>query len=189
MQHRLQRRVASAVALALAVVALLAAVPATPAAANTGVGLFTGAMWLDSPLFFSVDERAPLRWSMVTDSCLTSIDEAHDPGWGCGLSAAGMLESARIGGADPIGPSCVAASGSGVGGLSVSGEDHDLGLHWEWAIGSVIPMLSTPSAADPSPDGRAVVFVRLRPGGDLDCSSTSGAGAFTFIAVAAVLSH
>ena len=173
---------------ALLALGLLAGV-ASPASANRGVAVFTGNASTTALGLPTSTPPTSASWNIVTTACLVTVDESLAPGTDCGFNGGGSLSPAfsTVTGGPGIGPSCGASSGTGAGTITIDGEAHDGGVFWYSSVGSVFPVFSTASATSTTPDGRAVSLVQVRPSTPTDC--LGGATSFTFVAVAAGLSH
>jgi hypothetical protein len=171
-------------ALALAFTVGLVAMAASPAGANTGVGVFTGEATVTPGLNFPDPipgaDPASASWSISANSgCIvTAGDNAPNVRTGptdCGFSGSGTVGPV----AGLVGPACGASSGTGSGTLRINGENHGPApVSWASSIGSVFPVVSNSSA------GTAVALVQVRPSTPQDC--LGAAGKFTVIVVAAV---
>lgn len=170
--------------LALVFTVGLVALAASPASANTGVGIFTGEATVTPGLNFP-DPIPPTdpptaSWSINASSgCIvTAGDNAPNVRTGatdCGFSGSGSVGKV----AGLVGPACGASSGSGSGTLKINGVTHGPApVSWASSIGSVFPVVSQSSA------GTAVALVQVRPSTPQDCLAS--AGRFTVIVVAAV---
>ena len=162
----------------------LVAMAASPASANTGVGIFTGEATVTPGLNFPDPipggDPAQASWSITADdACLvtagTNAPNVRTGPFDCGFVGSGTVHAV----AGLVGPACGASSGTGSGTVTINGEDHGPApVSWASSIGSVFPVVSTSAA------GTAVALVQVRPSTPQDCLGS--AGQFTVVVVAAV---
>ena len=170
--------------LALAFTVGLVAMAASPASANTGVGIFTGEASVTPGLNFPDPipgaDPTTADWNITANTgCLVTAGD-NAPNVRTGPTDCGFVGSGSVGKvAGLVGPACGASSGNGIGTLRINGVDHGPApVSWASSIGSVFPVVST------SPAGTAVALVQVRPSTPQDCLGS--AGRFTVIVVAAV---